>query len=146
MTDDTTVPAPQTAVERDGYSVASQSASIAGWTVVSRITGFARAVVIAAVLGPTFFGNLFQALNTFPNLVYELVLGSLIASLLVPPLVAAIDDGDEDRAGRIADGVLGLTTILFVAAVVVVMAASPILLHALAVGIDDPASATSMRI
>src|SRR5689334_2334660 len=127
MTDDNwQIPAAaQDGFQGETYSVASKSASIASWTVVSRLTGFVRAVVIAAVLGPTFFGNLFQSLNTFPNLLYELVLGSLLASLLVPPLVAAIDDGDESRAGRIADGVLGLTMILFGAAIVAAMAASP---------------------
>lgn len=32
------------------------------WAVASRLTGFLRVALIAAVLGPTFFGNLHQIL------------------------------------------------------------------------------------
>ena len=73
-------------------------------TLVSRATGFARGIVIAAVLGPTFFGNLFVAANSLPNLIFELVIGSVIVSLLVPPLVTHLDLGDRAAARRIACG------------------------------------------
>src|SRR5215203_2283835 len=54
--------------------------SLAGsvWTAVSRVSGFVRAAGIAAVLGATYLGNTFVALNSLPNLVYyQLLAGSL---------------------------------------------------------------------
>jgi putative peptidoglycan lipid II flippase len=48
--------------------IAGDSVAVAGWTMISRITGFGRFVAIAAVLGPTFFGNLFEATNLLPNM------------------------------------------------------------------------------
>jgi peptidoglycan biosynthesis protein MviN/MurJ (putative lipid II flippase) len=35
-------------------------------TLVSRITGFGRVAALAAVLGPTYFGNLFQTSLLLP--------------------------------------------------------------------------------
>ena len=37
--------------------VVKNSLAGAGWTAVSRVTGFGRVVMIAAVLGPTYIGN-----------------------------------------------------------------------------------------
>jgi putative peptidoglycan lipid II flippase len=48
------------------------------WTLISRITGLVRVVVIGAVLGATYLGNTYQAINALPNLVYyQLLAGSL---------------------------------------------------------------------
>ena len=58
----------------------SQALGVAGWTLVSRITGLARVAVVGATLGPTFFANIFQATNTVPNLTYNLMAGSLLAA------------------------------------------------------------------
>ena len=52
-------------------------------------------VVVAAVLGPTYLGNVFQASNNLPNLVYMALIGALISSLLVPPLIRLVDEGDR---------------------------------------------------
>ncbi len=43
-----------TALEDDTTTnTARNSATVAGWTLVSRVTGLLRVVVIGAVLGPT---------------------------------------------------------------------------------------------
>ncbi len=107
-------------------------------TLVSRASGFARGVVIAAVLGPTFFGNLFIATNSLPNLIFEFAVGSLLVSLLVPPLVHHLDLGDPARARRLANGTLGFLCLAFVAIAVVLVAAGPLVLRMLGAGIDDP--------
>ncbi len=39
--------------------LAAHSRTVALGTLVSRITGFGRVAALAAVLGPTYFGNLF---------------------------------------------------------------------------------------
>src|SRR5438105_3998511 len=61
--------------------IAGRSVSAATWTLVSRVTGFARVATIAAVLGPTYLANTYQATNLFPNVIYYLLTGTLIATL-----------------------------------------------------------------
>jgi len=38
-------------------AAAGDSIAVATWTIVSRVTGVAKFAAIAAVLGPTYFGN-----------------------------------------------------------------------------------------
>jgi putative peptidoglycan lipid II flippase len=101
---------------------------------------------VAAVLGPTFFGNLFQTANTFPNLVYELVLGSLLVSLLVPPLVTHLDQGDRRRTGRLADGMLGVTSLLLAASALLIVVAAPLVLRVLAMGLPTELRADQRQV
>lgn len=114
------------------------SAVVAKWTVVSRLTGVLKFVCVGAVLGPTFFGNLFQSANALPNIVFEFLTGSLFASLLVPPLVRALDrDGDIKGAARLAGGFLGVVLLGFTAVAVLVVAAAPLVLLLLGAGVED---------
>ncbi|MGH3115333.1 MAG: hypothetical protein ACRDOP_17880, partial [Gaiellaceae bacterium] len=89
--------------------VAGNSLTVAAWTTISRVTGLGRVVAIAAVLGPTYLGNTYQATNLVPNLVFELLAGSLLAGLIVPPLLRHLADDDLERAARVAGGFLGVT-------------------------------------
>ncbi|KAA1397725.1 murein biosynthesis integral membrane protein MurJ [Aeromicrobium ginsengisoli] len=107
-----------------GAGAARDTMTVAVWTMISRVTGLARVIVIGAVLGPTYFGNSYQLTNVLPNLVfYGFLAGSLLSSLLVPALVRHIDAGDGDETGRVAGGFLGVEwSILVVAAPVAVIA------------------------
>ena len=70
--------------------------SVAGsiWTGVSRVSGFAQSLAVAAVLGATYLGNVYQGTNAIPNLIYfQILAGSLFASLVVPPLVNRFEIG-----------------------------------------------------
>jgi putative peptidoglycan lipid II flippase len=88
----------------------SDSLAVAGWTLISRITGVVKIAVIGAVLGPTFLGNAYQFTNSLPNLLYfGLLAGSLFSSLLVPQLVPHDDRGDHAASARISGGFLGIT-------------------------------------
>jgi len=127
------------------FAVARNSLSVAGWTIVSRLTGLARVVAIAVVLGPTYLGNTYVATNLVPNLVFELLAGSLVASLLVPPLVRHLAGGDLAGAERVASGFLGLWLIGSGLAGAAVALAAPLLLALLAVGVDDAGTVASQQ-
>lgn len=114
---------------------AANSRSVAGWTLVSRGTGLVRLVVGAAILGPTWLGNLFQSTNVLPNVLYELAVGSLIGPILVPALVRVLDLGGPARTTRMARGFLGIVMCGFAAVAVLVAAASPLVLRAFSAGV-----------
>lgn len=128
-----------TALARPRSTLLGDSASSATWTLVSRVTGLARVVLIGAVLGPTYFGNLFQLANQLPWIVFELAVGSLLPALLIPALMSAIAEGDRAKTERIAGGFLGLVIVGFTVITVLVIAASSVIAGLFAIPVTDAA-------
>jgi putative peptidoglycan lipid II flippase len=92
-------------------------------TLVSRLTGFLRTVVLTAVLGLGLVGDAYTVANTLPNLVYELLLGGVLTSVVVPLLVSA-QEKDADGGVRYAQRLLTLAVVgLGVLTAVAVLAA-----------------------
>jgi putative peptidoglycan lipid II flippase len=87
-------------------------------TVASRVTGFLRTAVLVAVLGVKGVAVAFNVANTAPNIVYELLLGGILTSVVVPLLVRADKEGyGEEYAQRLltlAFLVLGAASLLLV--------------------------------
>ena len=134
----------RTGEERD-TSLARNSMSVARWTLLSRVTGFARAVAVAAVLGPTYLGNTFQAANTLPNITFELLTGSLLGSLLVPALVSHVDARRARDVERVAGGFLGVAIGGFLLVAVAGVVAGPLILGLLTSTVGDPAVAEAQQ-
>jgi putative peptidoglycan lipid II flippase len=112
---------------------------------VSRGTGVARLALVAAVLGPTYLGNTFQATNQIPTLTYQVLIGSLLSSLLVPPLVRAIDTSEPGEVERLAGSLLGLAMAVFAVSSLLLLLAGPVLLRVLSAGVEDPGIASAQR-
>jgi len=125
--------------------LAGNSLAVAGWTSVSRVTGFGRVAVTAAVLGPTYLGNIYQATNVVPNYLYSALTGPLFATLLVPPLVRHIDARDRRAEEDLVGAFLGLAVLVFTAVAILVLAAGPLLLRLLTLGVEDPAVGAAQR-
>jgi putative peptidoglycan lipid II flippase len=138
---------PSTAERRrvDVRQATGHSAAVAGWTVVSRVLGLLRVVTIAAVLGPTFFANLYQATNLLPNITYEFLAGSLFASLLVPALVGSVDAGNRAATSRLAGGFLGVALLGFLVVTVVVVAGGPAVVGLLSAAVPDAGASADQR-
>ncbi len=88
-------------------SVARAAVGMGGITAVSRLAGFVRVLVIAAVLGTTYLGNTFQAANSVSNVLFELLAAGALSAVLVPTFVSLIDVGNDREAERLANGLLG---------------------------------------
>ena len=96
-----TVPPPPPAppAPRAEPSLFRSSRVMAVGTVASRGTGLLRTVVIAAVIGVGAPADAYNVANTLPNIVYELLLGGVLTSVVVPLLVrAGRTDGDDGVA------------------------------------------------
>jgi putative peptidoglycan lipid II flippase len=104
---------------------------------MSRITGFGRVAVTAAVLGPTYFGNLFQFSSALPMLIYGLLSGSLISAMLVPPLVRCLDTKDKAGARQLANGFLGTLLAIFLCVAVLSILGASLLLQVMTAAVQD---------
>jgi putative peptidoglycan lipid II flippase len=58
-------------------------------TLISRITGFLRQLALAAVLGLGVVNDSYTVANTLPAMLYEILLGGVLTSVIVPLLVRA---------------------------------------------------------
>jgi putative peptidoglycan lipid II flippase len=115
-------------------------------TAVSRLSGFAQSVTVGAVLGATYLGNTYLAVNGLPNIVYyQLLAGSLFAALLVPPLVRHLDAGEHAAAKRLIDGFYGAMLILAGGLAVLLVLAGPLVMRLLTLGVSDAAAAQAQR-
>ncbi|MFN8016483.1 MAG: lipid II flippase MurJ [Acidimicrobiia bacterium] len=65
-------------------------------TLTSRILGFIRVVLIGTTLGYTRLSDSYSLANETPNMMYELILGSLIASTMVPFFVRQFKNKDSE--------------------------------------------------
>ena len=115
--------APAPAVAR----IAGAAALITVLTVVARIAGFGRTFVFLRTVGDDGLANIYNAANTIPNIVFELVAGGALASLVVPLLAGAVAAGQRDRVDAVASALLTwVLALLIPLAIVVALAAGPI--------------------
>lgn len=112
---------------------------VSGWTLASRATGFIRVAAIAAIIGPTFFGNLLQTALYIPFVLSEILAATLIPAVLAPRIVRHLRAEDEASAKRLARGFLGAILPLFCAVALAGAVATPLLLDFMTVAVDDAA-------
>lgn len=116
------------------------------WTMVSRFTGLGESITVGAVLGATYLGNTYQAVNSLPNLIYyQLLAGSLFASLLVPPLVAHVDKGDTRGAERLVGGFLGRVLLVAFAISGLILLGGHFVVRLLTLGVTNPATVSAQN-
>jgi putative peptidoglycan lipid II flippase len=83
-------------------------------TLLSRLTGFGRTLVFTNAVGAGSTGDTYQAANNVPNIVFEVVAGGALASLVVPMLAGGIAAGDREQVRRTASALLGWTLLVLV--------------------------------
>lgn len=115
------------------------AARMAVLTAISRATGFARVIVVAAVLGTSYLGNVYQSANTVPNILFELFAAGVLQSVLVPIMVEAVDRSRHDEAEHTAGVVLGAILTLLSAMVAAGLVMGPWIMRLLVSGVDDAA-------
>jgi putative peptidoglycan lipid II flippase len=105
-------------------------------TLVSRLTGLLRTVVIAAALGVFAVNDAYNTANTLPNLVYELLLGGVLSSVVVPLLVFA-QERDRDGGVGYAQRLVTVATTGLVLMTGVAVLAAPLLTRLSGISGDD---------
>lgn len=107
-------------------------------TLLSRVTGFVRVLVAAAVLSNGVLGDTYHAANLVPNLLFELVAGGVLQAVLVPSFVASRRQGGDVALGRAAGAVVAVLSVVLGAIAVAVMLAAPWLASLLSSLDSDP--------
>ncbi|MFC4907452.1 murein biosynthesis integral membrane protein MurJ [Actinomadura gamaensis] len=101
-------------------------------TVVSRVTGFVRTLVLVTALGlGTRLLDAYTVANVTPNTIYELVMGGALASVVVPLLVRQASRPDADL---FAQRLLSLVVYGLGAVVIATVLAAPLIVDATAAG------------
>lgn len=96
-------------------SAVGAAMSIAGVAAASRLVGFGRTVTFARTVGATCLGDTYVTSNTVPNIVFEVVAGGALASVVVPVLAGAAERADRDEAGRTASALVTWALLVSVA-------------------------------
>jgi putative peptidoglycan lipid II flippase len=85
-----------------GTGVARAALVIAVATLLSRVAGFARTLVFSTSVGATEVGDVYQTVNTLPNVVYEIAAGGVLAAVAVPLVARQLALG-RDREADISE-------------------------------------------
>ena len=107
-------------------SVARSSLIMASGTIISRVLGFVRAVLLAAMIGVTTnAADAFGVANQLPNNVYAIIAGGVLNAVLVPQIVKARAHIDGGKA--YIDRLLTLAIVIFGSITVLATLAAPLL-------------------
>ena len=104
------------------------SAILAAGTVVSRVLGFARGVILALAIGQvsSASANAFGVANQLPNNIYALVAGGVLSAVLVPQIVKAGLHADGGQ--KFINRVVTLGIIVFASVTIAATLAAPALI------------------
>jgi putative peptidoglycan lipid II flippase len=91
-------------------SLGRASGVMAIGTLASRVTGFMRTVALAVAIGTAVIGDAYNVANTTPNILYDLLLGGVLTSVVVPVLARAARE-DEDGGDAFASSLLTLVVL-----------------------------------
>lgn len=129
----------------DEPSLAKSSGSMLVANLISRITGFIRTVMLGSIIGFGAINDSYALANNFPNIVYELLLGGVLASVVIPSLVRAQHE-DEDGGESFAQRLLTVTLVILLVGTVIAVACSPLLtkIYFSSSGKDTPALTTAL--
>ncbi len=96
-------------------------------TLISRLTGFAKIVLLAAILGAALASS-FSVANQLPTLIAALVLEATFTAIFVPVLTRA-EQGDADGGAAFVRRLVTLVTVLLLVATTLSVLAAPLLVR-----------------
>jgi putative peptidoglycan lipid II flippase len=101
------------------------SAVVALGTGLSRATGLLRIMALAYALGTLALADAYNLANTTPNVIYDLVLGGILAATLVPVIVDRNEKGDRNAIDALAT----VITVALVVLTAVAMLLAPLIIR-----------------
>lgn len=75
-------------------------------TILARVAGFGRTVVFSVTVGSNCLSDAYFTANQIPNIIFEIVAGGALASMVVPVLAGPIERGAHHEVARTASAML----------------------------------------
>ena len=91
---------------------AATALSVAGLTLAARIVGFGRSLVFSKTVGDTCLGDVYNAANSLPNALFEIVAGGVLAGVVIPVVARHVGAGRRDEAGETVSALLTWTLLV----------------------------------
>ncbi|HEY1969721.1 MAG TPA: lipid II flippase MurJ [Pseudonocardia sp.] len=114
------------------------SVTVVVWTLISRVAGLVRVLVIGALMGPTFFANIFQSVYLLPNTIHSTLAGPILSMVLIPTIVRALDSKGTGRAKEVISRIGGRILGLGATGAAALMVLSPVIAWTFTAGIPEP--------
>ncbi|GII89718.1 hypothetical protein Ssi03_77080 [Sphaerisporangium siamense] len=103
------------------------SAIMAAGTMVSRVTGFVRTMVLAYAIGTAAMGDAYNAAYAIPYSILDLLLLGVLSSVVVPMIVKA-QQQDPDGGRAYEQRLMTIVTLTLIVVAVVAVLAAPLLI------------------
>ena len=134
-------------------SLLGASAAPAVGTALSRASGLVRVSALTAALGLTGVADTYNLANTTPNILYELVLGGVFSSTLVPMFIHT-DRGGPKRSGSVdgkaapdaASVIVTVGVVAITALTVLAVLASPLINQIFALPLEGAAKQQQLEL
>ena len=98
---------------------------MAAGTAVSRVTGLFRIIALAYALGLTHLADAYNLANTTPNMIYDVVLGGILAATFIPVFVDRLATRDEHEAWQAISAITTAAVVVLVVMTVVFWVLAP---------------------
>jgi putative peptidoglycan lipid II flippase len=108
-------------------SIARGAGVLAVLTIGARVFGLVRTVAFSQTVGATCLGTAYVTANQVPNLIYELVLGGALSTVMVPLLArsaarSAVDPAAKNQVSHITSALLTWCLLLLVPLTLIIIA------------------------
>ena len=114
-------------------------ATVGGWTLVSRLSGFARDVIMAAVLGAGPVADAFFVAFRLPNHFRAIFAEGAFAAAFVPAYARTLQQSGIEAAKVFADGIAAALILINLILLALALLFTPWVITILAPGfVDDP--------
>ena len=112
-------------------------ATVGGFTMMSRVLGFARDILIANFLGAGMVADAFFVAFRFPNLFRRLFAEGAFSAAFVPIFSGLLESEGRDKAKAFADEAFSVLAFILLVFVVLMEMAMPWAMYGLAPGFDE---------
>ncbi len=90
------------------------SLKTAGGTMLSRLTGLLRLIILAYAIGGSRLADAFNLANNTPNMVHDLILGGIMAATFVPVIVERMSKSSEEEIRASISAIISLSIMILI--------------------------------
>ena len=126
--------------------IARSAGIIAAGNISSRVLGMGRMTLIAGIFGATGLVSAYQVAATVPIMTYELLVGGVLSSALVPIFSEYAASRHRKDLSRLVSTVLGITLLVLIGVVLLIEIFAPQIARALGGGFPPELQAISANL